>query len=154
MEADTSEVEEIARRLRNGKLFVQTMEPYFREAVTDFVDVVRAVAPKQTGRLRAATFAKFPGEPPLTAVVGTDDSVCKYAKWVHAGIDHKVWVGPVNKKALSWSAGGFRFFSGGHFLPPRKANPYLDRAWERGRRDYIESIEKGLALTLSKETDV
>jgi len=59
-----------------------------------------------------------------------------YWRAVQFGVPDRVWVEPKNKKALRFSGkDGNIYFSKGHWLPPRPANPFVTRGAERATAD-------------------
>ena len=86
--------------------------------------VDKRTKPGGTGQLRLSL--RHVRENDNTHIIGHDDDIAPYAKWLHEGTKTRK-VKPKRRKALRWAVGGKFFFSQGHMIKGIKADRWLNR---------------------------
>lgn len=123
--------------------------PYYKQALTDMVEVMRNEMPGRTYTMANATDWNLINSDNLQAEIGVDDSVCPYAKYVFGGTK-SYYVRPRKEKALQWFVGGQVFYSRGHWMPARKPNPFLVDIFNKHQNEFINTIENGIKTLIEE----
>jgi phage gpG-like protein len=149
LSADTSELIGIAKRLR-GIDFSKEFKPYFRESAELMNELAFAEAPNVKGQLARSITIKYPSD--LSAVIGSDDSVCPYAKFVYNGTKAHT-IRPRVKKALAFvPKGSFDgIVRGSVKILAIPANPYLLKTFKKHEKEFISDLQNGLKKVIEKE---
>lgn len=172
LSADTSELIEIAKRLR-GIDFSKEFKPYFRESAELMNELAFAEAPNDKGQLARSIVIKYPSD--LSAVIGSDDSVCPYAKFVYLGtkahtihaskrvIFKRVTTNLFGKGTVTYNRryySSLAFVPKGSFdsvmrgsvnIPAIPANPYLLKTFKKHEKEFISDLQNSLKKVLEKE---
>lgn len=146
---DAKDFDVIAKKLGGDPKLSKSLVPYFKQAVTDFIENAQDEAPYRTGKLSHSIASDIGDD--LTASVGTNDAAVPYAKYVYDGTrEHKF--GPKSAKSLRFVGKDGNFgFAKLVKIPARKPNKYLDKTWDKHEKEYTETIEHGVETIIQED---
>jgi phage gpG-like protein len=146
---DAKDFDVIAKKLGGDPKLSKSLVPYFKQAVTDFVENAQDEAPYHKGKLSHSIASDFGND--LTAKVGTNNESVPYAKYVYDGTREHI-IKPKSAKSLRFVGMGGNFvFAKSVKIPARKPNKYLDKTWDKHEKEYTEMIEHGVETIIQED---